>query len=1729
MQNFSNYQRTDTIITSSSWMLYKAVSSFDKEAVLIKTSNSQALAQAKAELIHEYYTLSEVDLYGVLKPVALEKNKEQPYLIMEYFQGEQFTSWLRRNQNFDIHTFLKTAVKLTSILFSVHQKNIIHKSIMPDHILYDPNTDQFRLTGFHQSTTLSKEMPQADITPYQIEEVAYVSPEQTGRMNRPIDYRTDLYSLGVLFYQIATGHVPFAMEDPAEVIHAHLAQTAVPPHKVNPAVPEVISNIIMKLLAKIPEQRYQSTNGLKKDLEKCFHHFHVNAEVESFVLGEFDTNPGLEKPNKLYGRDQELEQLIRKFDHIQYGSPALVLIPGPSGIGKTALVRSLYQPLLKKKGYFITGKFVQFQKHIPYAPIIEAFRSLIRQVLTEDADRIKAWQDKLSASLSDNAWVIGNFIPEIEWLLGKQEQGPDIPPQGVHNRFLLAVRKFVDVFATENHPLILFIDDLQWADNATLDVMNHLLTNPYKRNLLIIGAYRDNEVSIGHPFELFLNQLKNREVPVSQIPVSPLTKNYIEQWVKEILDLEAETSKSLVELIYRITRGNPFFIIQLLQLLNQEKIISFDLSIATWQVNLTALKQIPMTDSMIDFIIKQVNKLPEKTIKRLQLAACIGSQFNLTLLATIAGEDYVETSNSLWHGLEEGVILPMDARYKWVYPNENESLLNDSPPSYRFLHDKIQQALYTSMTVGEREESHLRIAEELIHHYTEEEIEDHIFQVVNHFNLCQDRLNKEQKRDLIKWNRMAGEKAKRAAAFESAWTFFAKAFGLLPENKWQVDYKETFNVMAGYGEALYLNQHFEQAENIFEEILTHAETKQEKLYIYNLKITVYTHIHEVEKATISGLAGLRLFGIEINNKPNKLVVAREYLLTKLALGKKSGEDLLNIPPVTDKDQQIIMRTFINTNAPTYHVDQNLATIIMLRALRLTLKYGDLDLSALVYNNYALTLSAGFGDYEGSNQFGRLAIKHAERSGDKALQARVYFVFGSFVNHWKKHIRYNLEYLERSQQLSIENGNLYLAGASGAFIGLTLLIKGDNLEQVEEGIRRQVTFAKKNEYAISDDFLTELLDWIAILSTSEKTPTWEFTEFTDDKSATIMHKTIRLQMAYFFNNRPVALSLMEELEPLVDNTMVLVVAPEYFFYHALWVTKLIKDGELSKKEGFKKLKKDLTKLEKWAKHSPSNYLHKYLLILAEKEQLIGKDSAATEHYHQAIEAAEKNEFLQDLALSNHCAANFYLDRQLPKTAKSYMTEAYNGYLNWGSVRLADQIKATHPELLLETKQSVVNNGATTESLDTKAIFEAARIISSEVVLNKLISRLMDIVLTYAGAEHTSFLLYHDEKLEVVSYNHIDRNVEIYKEAKTVDKHTRVSSAIVRYVMNSREAVVLDHASENGAFTEDVYIQETDAKSVLCLPIIYQDKLVACLYMENNKSTHVFTRERLNILRLIASQAAVSIENAYLYADLEEKVSKRTDLLNDANQRLTTVNQELTNSKERMKHLLSNVSHDLQSPVAVVQGYVGAILDGLVEDPSKQQEYLTIINNRMGGLNKLIKDLFDLSKLESGNMNFSMEAIPVNQLFEHFCSMFALEIKEAGLEFIRKFDEDQAEEFPLVEVDVTRLEQVMTNLISNAIKHTKKGAIEIGLTISKSQGAIFSIRDEGSGISHADIPYVFDRYYTKSDHQGNGLGLAISKEIVNFHMGDFWVESKEKQGTIFQFSIPVYSVGVPESVR
>ncbi|WP_196493788.1 ATP-binding sensor histidine kinase [Ornithinibacillus caprae] len=1723
MEKIPGYQMMIQQIEGESWSLYKALSEDDQRFVGVKKINNDLSEEyAAAETVHEYYLTKELVDVDILHPNKLERVGEKAFIITEYFDGYTLMDWMNKYGAMDIGTFLKMAIQLAGTIEKVHHKHIIHKSLHPKNILLESKTNHITLTAFHQATTLPTERHFPHVSPYQFKEkVAYMSPEQTGRMNRSMDYRADLYALGVIYYEMMIGEVPFKQLGPAEMIHAHLAKKPKSPQEINPKIPDTISRIILKLLAKNPDDRYQSANSLRTDLELCLKEFNQFGDISEFVLDRNSKQGIMEKQTKLYGRKEAINTLIDKFNDVQRGSNELILVPGPSGIGKTALVNELHKPLARDKGYFISGKFMKLKKQIPYAPFVQAFQELVNQILTEGSDRIQQWKRVLEEELGSNANVIANFIPEIEWIIGTQPNLTELPPQGVHNRFRQAIRKFVGIFAREDHPLVLFMDDLQWADAATLDLIDYLLCSSDIHHFLVVGAYRQDEIQVGHPFEAMLAKLEEESVPITEIPVTALKYGHIKQWINEMLSLDKGDEEFLAAFMYRVTQGNPLFMVQLFQTLHEESVFYFDASTAEWQANLTRLKEFSIKDDILEFMIRRIGKLPHETISVLQYASCFGNQFDLKSLSFLTRNSYVKMAELLWKGLEEGLIIPLDPSYKWVYPNERISFIDSNPPQYIFLHDKVQQAFYMTMSEERRIENHLNIGKELLKRYSAEKLEEHIFEIVNHLNISRDKLSDHERFGLIRWNWMAGERAKKSAASEAALEFFKVGHELLPKDRWQNHYELTFNLLLGLGETLYLNNLFEDAEKIFNELVQQAKSRLDQLTVYNLKIALYTHIHEVEKAVDTGLDGLKLFGWNIRKTPSKLSVGIEFLRTKLALAKKQTGDLLDLPFVKAKDHRQVLRTLINSNGPAYHVNQNLATVLMLRAIRFMLKYGDMDISALVYNNYALTLSAGFNDYNGSIYFGKLAMEHSEKYHDTSIKARVNFVYGSFVGHWKHHLKYSVEHLERSQQMCIESGNLHLAGANGAFIGLLLYIKGDQLKVVARGIERQLTFAKQHEYALTDNFLTEILYWIDIFSNEDSKLNWDYQEFAEDIPATIMHYTIRLQMTYLLNAKQKAMEAIEKIDHLVDQSHVLVITPDYYYYHALWLTRLIRTGDINISTGRKKLKRNLAKLKKWAIQSPVNYKHKYLLVKAEWEQCTKNDPSKI--YSDSIESAIENGFLQDTAIAYECAGNYYKKQNMSIIATTYFSNAYVAYRKWGAERKASLLYQENLEFINTPKQEN-GIGYGEGLLDIDAALQAAAAISDEMRFEQLLAKAMRIVLTNAGAEYVCFLLNRDHKLQAAASNDVIGGVHVFEELKTLDE-VYLSQTIVNYVYQSHKPVVLDNAFSQGDFIEDEYIKQSGVKSVLCLPLLYQNTLTGVLYLENNQSTHVFTEGRLELLSVIASQVAIAIENANLYANLEEKVTERTALLYEANKNLQQANESLEKSEENRRRMLSNITHDLRSPLAAVKGYIDIMLEGLLENPEQHYHYIKAAKSRIVSLDGLVQDLFDLAKLESGDITLSLEAVPIDRLFQRLCSQSEWEIHNSGLTFEWNIEDDEREVYPLVEVDVGRMEQVMANLVSNAIQHMEQGYIRISLDLKSKKEAIFVVEDQGVGIPEAEQPLIFERSYTKrrrGKEKGNGLGLAITKEIIQLHQGKIWVESKKGEGAKFYFSLPVVNI-------
>ncbi|WP_080844239.1 AAA family ATPase [Cytobacillus gottheilii] len=1714
LNTIGDYELLEIEIEMQDSVFFKGQSKFGKQ-VLIKTLKKEYPDKMEVSAaIHEFH-LSEKIQEVILQPIEILKHHSVYYFVYEYFNGIPLAEVLKQTKK-PMLDKLKIAHSLANALSVLHRHGVIHKNINSMQILLSEPSLAVKITGLTYATNLKQESYALSSQRIVFENhPLYMSPEQTGKMNKPIDHRSDLYSLGVVLYELFTGKFPFNMEDHTKLVHAHLAKTPINPSLQHADLPEMISEMILKLLEKTPDNRYKSAWGLREDLDYAINQYHAFGEIPMSAIGQYDNDLVFEIAGRLYGREKEITEIHNAFSIVANGGRNVVLIPGEAGIGKTALVNEIHKPLIKEKGYFISGKFEQMNRTVPLAPILAAFQSLIRQFLTENEGQVEVWKREIQEGLSVQSSILTALLPELAWLIGESKHANNRSLLDTQRLQLYSFQQFINIIATKDHPLVLFLDDLQWADIASLEWIEYMLTQANCQYFMIIAAYRENEIGQQHPFKKTLNLLEIKNVPISSIPIRNLSKKQVSLWLEQSFCDQGAHIAELSVHIYRITQGNPFYIRQLLKSFEDDGFITLLPEQRKWSIQ-EKYKESIADEDVLSFLIGRMELLPSNIQSILQLASCIGNRFDLKTLSIISGATLERTAELLWDTLEAGFILPAHVSYKWIYREEAEALVEEEPLYYTFLHDRIQQAFYEMMTEEEQEAAHLTIGRLLCMH--ESSIKNDIFTIVNHLNRTQNRLTLQEKQKLREWNITAAEKAKNAAAYSEALAYFEHA-RLLSEETF-IDGQEDdlhYRLMKGLGECQYVTSQFSAAERTFDELLSYTKAKTEQLEIYNSKMLLYTHMHRVEESIQAGLEGLKLYGITFPEKLTKGDVAKEFLLVRLAFSKRKREQILTLPKLNN-DEKLVLNTMITMNSAAYHTDQNLAAILMLRAVRYTLKHGIANISALVVNNYALILSSGFKDFQGSVMYGKLALELSEYFGDAGIKGRVHFVYGSFVNQWHSQISNNTLHLERSQRYCLDAGNMHLAGANSSFIVVSMLLQGAQLDSVLNTVNQQIQFINTIQYPISIGFLNELKHWTSLLQSEHPQFHWEMQPVLDDDSAKIMHYTIRLQMAYLFQKRDYAAAILQELCSLVNNRLTLVIVPEYYYYLALWCIKDAEIGRAYKGEW----KKSLKKLQKWAKISPQNYKHKLLLIQAEKlkESEIIVNAKLLALYDESIRLAEENGFIQDAAIANESAGNYLSGIGHKKLAQPYFEAACSLFEQWGlgfkRKQLNIDYKREGAPIQLQPQQYYDVHDA---------LQGAAQSISTEITMSKLASRLLGVAMEYAGADR-GFILYKRKDAffvgECKSLN--EPEDELYRDEPITGKNL-LAEKVVAYVKASNDPVVLHHAAADGLFIKDPYIMKSKTKSLFCNPFIRKGEVIGVLYLENRQATHVFTEEKTKLLSILTTQLSISIENVYVYETMEKAVAKKTEQLQYANQSLEKINMELEEVERKRKHFLANISHDLRTPVNVVGGYLEAIMSGLAKDEQEKEYLIAKAYERANELQELIQDLFELSQAESGRLQFDIDYIPLSQFIAYVQNRYENEQLGERMSFrIENRIANKDIEDYMIGVDPERIRQVFANLIGNAKKYTQSGEIVLSFKLQDHKELLITISDSGVGIPADILPFIFDRDYTNSygDHKkkGHGLGLSICKEIITVHKGTIWAESQEGHGTSFYMTLPLF---------
>ncbi|MGI0494494.1 diguanylate cyclase domain-containing protein [Alkalinema pantanalense CENA528] len=1520
----------EQIDASPNSLIYRGRCDKTDQSVILKVLNQQyPNPQALANYRREYGILSQVQVQSVIQAYDFQTYQNTCFLILEDFGGRSL-NLLQAQQPFPIQIVLKLAVGIAQALDQIHQNHIIHKDINPSNIVWNETTDELKLIDFGISVVQSRSQP-AFPQPNGLEgTLAYIAPEQTGRTNREIDYRTDFYSLGITLYELLTQQLPFSTIDPLELIHCHLAQQPRPPHELNPEIPQNVSAIVLKLLAKMPEDRYQSAYGLQADLEHCLVQWQQGRNMP-FRLGQVDRSDRFQVSSKLYGREEAVDQLLKTFTRTQTGPAELVLISGYAGVGKSRLVQEVARTIAQKQGRLVSGKFDQLQRSTPYSAIVEALRSLIKQLLSSDEITLQTWRTKILEAVGSNGQVIIQAIPEVEWLIGPQPEIPPLPSQEAQNRFNRVFQEFLRVFCHAQHPLVLFLDDLHWADGATLQWLELILLDSVLEGLMIVGAYRDREVDAVQPLSQTLTKLHQRGVSINTIELLPLSLASVQQMLVDTLYCESFQTASLAELLLFKTQGNPFFIREFLRTLYAEQFIYFDYQKRVWQWDIEQIQSQQITNNVVDLLIDNIQKLPQPTQHLLQVAACLGNCFELATLALLEQESVQTIARVLWAALLPGFLLP-------DYCEGGEgSVLAGVPLQYRFAHDRIQQAIDALIPTETKQKLHWQIGQALLIHSTIPAQEDRLFNLVNHLNqgvsLIHDRAARQE---LAELNLRAGHKARDANAYDIALNYFIAGLECLEQQPWQHQYQLVLQLSEAAAGAALLAGQFVAMERYLEAIFEHAASLLDQMNAHEIRIQYYVTRQETEQAVLYGIQRFQQLGLKIKPQISMATLLPDLLRLQQVL-KRSLPRISELSVMTDPRALAITQIMDSLGGSLYVSSQSLLLWNTIQGIKLSLQYGAAPSSPLQYGAFGLLLCNILGNVELGYQMTQQAIVLAQKLDHRRTEVRLGMIFQSFIRHWKEPAWLTLEALMALHQRAIEVGDFEYAAACLFFRVSYGFWTGQALDELLQECERFYPVLQSLHQPRT--LMVFQLVWQTLLNLQRPAPEqavqlmgahYDETQadarvFADPSSQFNFHYQ-KLFLAYLFGDYGLAQQHIKHLSRLKQGALGRLMRSSRYFFEALTYLAQWSDISVPKRPiWMKRIRSAQNQLKQRAQYVASDYQHKVWLIEAECYRIQHQPLQAMRYYDRAIDEARKHGFLPEAAIACELASRFYLVRDQVKIAQWYFQEACYLFNRWGATAKVAQLEMQYPQLLsaiirqqkdYRSDYSKISLNSTQENvnryssqLDLVTVMRASQALSQEIVLDRLLEKFMASILENTGADRGVLLLESQEgwytattrSLDLSSQNQPSQNQMEIQNLETQNQggiSNQIALSIVNYVAHTQETIVLDDATnDHSQFSQDPYIQTAQPKSVLATPLVHQGHFLGVVYLENTLSIATFTVDRSEIVKVLCAQAAISIENARLYAVqkeqaeiLEQKVMERTAALaaaNDELQRLATL--------------------------------------------------------------------------------------------------------------------------------------------------------------------------------------------------------------------------------------------------
>jgi PAS domain S-box-containing protein len=1772
-------------------------------------------------LEHEYSLGTELEAAWAVKPIEITQHQGRTVLILDDPGGEPLSQLV--GTAMEMGRFLRVAIGLSVAIRQLHGRGLIHKDLKPANVMLAPGTGRVWLMGFGIATRLPRERQSADPPEFIAGTLAYMAPEQTGRMNRSIDSRSDLYALGVTLYEMLTGVLPFTASDPMEWVHCHVAKQPLPPAERRKDVPCSVSKIITKLLAKTAEERYQTAAGLESDLRRCLAEWENERHIADFVLGAHDTPDRLLIPERLYGRQCEVETLLASFDRVvKSGIPELILVSGYSGIGKSSVVNELHKVLVPPRGLFASGKVDQYKRDIPYFTLAQAFQSLIRTLLTKSEAELKIWREALREALGPNGLLMVDLVPELKLIIGEQAPVPDLEAPDAQRRFQLVFRRFISVFARPEHPLALFLDDLQWLSTATLDLLEDLFTRSDLRHLMLIGAYRDNEVDATHPLVCKLEAIKNAGAKVEEIKLAPLATEQLGELIADALRCEPKRAAPLAGLVHEKSSGNPFFALQFISALAEEGLLTFDHDIAQWSWDLDRLHGKRYTDNVVDLMVGKLTRLPAETQAALQQLACLGNVAQVRILSIVLGTSEEAIHSILWEAVRLELIARLDG-------------------AYQFVHDRVQETAYSLITADQRPVAHLRIGRLLLIHTPPEKREEAIFEIVNHLNRGVSLIATRDERDqLADLNLIAAKRAQTSTAYASALTYLVAGAALLTEDSWERQHELAFALELHRAECEFLTGARTESEQRLTTLSSRAVTTVERAKVTCLRADLYMTLDQSNRAVAVGLDYLRHLGIDWSAHPTQEEAGQEYKRIWVQLGSRQVEDLVGLPLMSDPASLATLDVLTKLGPAAFFTDFTLHSLVVCRAINLSLEHGYSDGLCPHLEWLGAVAGASFGDYQAGFLFGQLGYDLVEKRGLRRFQARTYNNFAVQVLPWARHFRASRDLLRRAFEAASAIGDLTFAAFACANLNTNLLAAGDPLADVQAEIERSLAFAQKIHFGYAIDLVSMQLGLVRTLrGLTAKFGSFDDQQFDEqqlERRLTCNPELAPAESAYWIRKLEAhfmagdyasAVEASCRAQKLVGAWQTAPETAEHHFYGALSQAAFYDSAPSGERQPhLEALVDHHRQLEVWAENCPENFENRAALVSAEIARIEGRVLDAEHLYEKAIRSAQANGFVQNVAVANELAGRFYGARGFEQIAQLYLRTARQCYISWGAEGKVQQLDELYPHLHKEEPAADARHtiGALIEDLDLATVLKISQAVSGEIVLEKLIDTLLRTAIEHAGAERGLLIVPRGTELRIQAEATAGSVTPELRDVPLSD--AELPETVIQYAARTQDSLMLDDASARGSFSNDEYIRRTHARSILCLPLIKQGRLIAVLYLENNLAANVFTPARIAVLSVLVSAAAISLENSRLYRDLQEREAKIRRLV-DANivgVLISNLEGPIFEANDAFLQMVRYTREDLTSGrlrwtemtppewQAVTERAVAQLrATGTCE--MYEKEYFrsdgsrvpvlvagTVIGTSRSETLAFVLDLTERRRAEEererlrqaqADLAYMSRVVTVGELaaslaheikqpitaavmnaktcarwlerdepnIAEACEAAARIVKDTTRaaeiidrvrslykrgalqrelvdinEIVREMTvllHDEANRYsipirgelspslPKVMADRVQLQQVVMNLMLNGIEAMRDTGGELRITSKRTEDGqlMISVSDLGIGLPREKPDRIFQAFFT-TKAQGTGMGLSISRAIVESHSGRLWASANIGRGATFHFSLP-----------